>query len=36
MQAMAQAHGLEAHGTLLLLMAMPCLLPVPDAMPRPG
>jgi hypothetical protein len=28
MQAMAQAHGPEAHGTLLLLMAMPCLLPV--------
>ncbi len=29
MQAMAQAHGPEAHGTLLLLMAAPCLLPVP-------
>ena len=29
MQAMARAHGPEAHGTLLLLMAMPCLLPVP-------
>ena len=29
MQAQAQAHGPEAHGTLLLLMAMPCLLPVP-------
>lgn len=29
MQAMAQAHGPEAQGTLLLLMAMPCLLPVP-------
>jgi hypothetical protein len=29
MQAMAQAHGPEAHGTLLLLMATPCLLPVP-------
>ena len=29
MQAMAQAHGPEAHGTLLLLLAMPCLLPVP-------
>ena len=29
MQAMAQAHGPEAYGTLLLLMAMPCLLPVP-------
>jgi hypothetical protein len=26
---MAQAHGPEAQGTLLLLMAMPCLLPVP-------
>ena len=25
---MAQAHGPEAHGTLLLLLAMPCLLPV--------
>lgn len=29
MQAMAQAHGPEAHGTMLLLLAMPCLLPVP-------
>lgn len=29
MRAMAQAHGPDAHGTLLLLMAMPCLLPVP-------
>ena len=29
MQTMAQAHGPEAHGTLLLLMAVPCLLPVP-------
>ncbi|MGN6825909.1 exopolysaccharide biosynthesis protein [Paucibacter sp. M5-1] len=29
MQAMAQAHGPEAHGTLLLLLAMACLLPVP-------
>ena len=29
MQALAQAHGPEAHGTLLLLMAVPCLLPVP-------
>jgi len=29
MRAMAQAHGPEAHGTLLLLLAMPCLLPVP-------
>lgn len=31
MQAMVQAHGHEAHGTLLLLLAMPCLLPVPGA-----
>ncbi len=29
MRAMAQAHGPESHGTLLLLLAMPCLLPVP-------
>lgn len=29
MRAMAQAHGPEAPGTLLLLLAMPCLLPVP-------
>lgn len=29
MRAIAQAHGPEAHGTLLLLLAMPCLLPVP-------
>lgn len=29
MQTMAQAHGPEAHGALLLLMATPCLLPVP-------
>ena len=29
MQAMAQAHGPEAHGSLLLLMSAPCLLPVP-------
>lgn len=29
MRAMAQAHGAEAPGTLLLLMAAPCLLPVP-------
>ncbi len=29
MQALAQLHGPEAHGTLLLLLAMPCLLPVP-------
>jgi hypothetical protein len=29
MRAMAEAHGPDAHGTLLLLMAMPCLLPVP-------
>ena len=28
-RAMAQAHGPDAHGTLLLLLAMPCLLPVP-------
>ncbi|OYU98174.1 MAG: hypothetical protein CFE45_17505 [Burkholderiales bacterium PBB5] len=31
MQDLAQAHGPDAHGTLLLLMAMPCLLPVPGA-----
>jgi hypothetical protein len=29
MRDMAQAHGPEAHGTLLMLLAMPCLLPVP-------
>lgn len=29
MRALAQAHGPEAQGTLLVLMAMPCLLPVP-------
>lgn len=29
MRAIAQAHGPEAQGTLLLLLAMPCLLPVP-------
>lgn len=29
MQAMAQAHGPGAQGALLLLMAVPCLLPVP-------
>ena len=29
LQALAQAHGPAAHGTLLLLMAAPCLLPVP-------
>jgi len=29
MQILAQAHGPAAHGTLLLLMAVPCLLPVP-------
>lgn len=29
MQDMAQAHGPEAHGALLMLLAMPCLLPVP-------
>ena len=28
MRAMAQAHGPEAHGTLLLRRVMPCLLPV--------
>ena len=29
MQALAHAHGPAAHGTWLLLMAVPCLLPVP-------
>lgn len=29
MRALAQAHGPDAHGTLLLLLAMPCLLPIP-------
>lgn len=29
MHTMAQAHGPDAHGTMLLLLAMPCLLPVP-------
>ncbi len=29
MRALAQAHGPEAHGTLLLLLALPCLLPIP-------
>jgi len=29
MQTMAQAHGPAAHGAMLLLMAVPCLLPVP-------
>ena len=29
MGALAEAHGPEAQGTLLLLLAMPCLLPVP-------
>ena len=29
MQDLAQAHGPDAHRTLLLLMAMPCLLPIP-------
>ena len=29
MQTLAQAHGPAAHGTLLLMMAVPCLLPVP-------
>jgi len=29
MQTLAQAHGPAAHGTWLLLMAVPCLLPAP-------
>ncbi len=29
MQTLAHAHGGAAHGTLLLLMAAPCILPVP-------
>jgi hypothetical protein len=29
MQTLAQVHGPAAHGTWLLLMAVPCLLPVP-------
>ena len=29
MQTLAHAHGPAAHGTWLLLMAVPCLLPVP-------
>ena len=29
LQSLAQAHGPTAHGSLLLLMAAPCLLPVP-------
>lgn len=29
MRALVQAHGLETHGTLILLLAAPCLLPVP-------
>ncbi len=29
MRELARIHGHEAHGTLLLLLAMPCLLPVP-------
>ena len=29
MQTLAQSHGPAAHGALLLLMAAPCLLPVP-------
>lgn len=28
-QALVQAHGLAEHGTLLLLIAVLCLLPVP-------
>ena len=30
-QTMAQAHGPAAHGTMLLLTAVPCQLPVPGA-----
>lgn len=29
MRALQQAHGNEAQGTFLLLLAMPCLLPIP-------
>lgn len=29
MREMVQAHGSETNGTLLLLLAMPCLIPVP-------
>lgn len=29
MRAIMQAHGSEAHGALLLMLAIPCLLPVP-------
>ena len=29
LQSLAQAHGPATHGSLLLLMAAPCLLPVP-------
>ena len=29
MQTLAQAHGPAAQGTWLLMMAVPCLLPVP-------
>jgi hypothetical protein len=29
MRALAQAHGSEAQGTLLVLMAVPCMLPLP-------
>jgi len=29
MQTLAHAHGSAAHGTLLLLMSVPCILPVP-------
>lgn len=36
MRAMAQAHGPEAHGTLLLLLVMPCLLPLPGVGPVLG
>lgn len=31
LQWLAQAHGPAAHGSLLLLLAVPCLLPVPGA-----
>lgn len=36
MRTMTQAHGPDAHGTLLLLLAMPCLLPVPGVGTLPG
>lgn len=31
MRDLVQAHGPQAHGALLLLLAVPCLLPVPGA-----